>query len=208
MNCLVLKTHKHDWWAQVGSNRVQISPVTAPKQTFQVSVLYFYSLHFNTNICTFYFCHFQDRLVTLVLMQLRGVNDLCFWSSHAAFPKSQDWCQSISAHHTWQTYQDRNRQRGRLKKWGKASQCLCSAKTLQLFATISLFSQCVAARDALPIQNDHIWRAGNETQLLNTFLVRLWTARTNPTDSTSKFNSLWIILMWCEVQLALHRNGR
>ena len=39
------------------------------------------------------------------------------------------------------------------------------------------------------------------------FVVHLGTAGTNPIDSTFKFNSLWIILNWCELQLALHRNG-
>ena len=34
------------------------------------------------------------------------------------------------------------------------------------------------------------------------FLLSLQTARTNLTDSTFKFNRLWVILMWREVQLA------
>ena len=39
--------------------------------------------------------------------------------------------------------------------------------------------------------------------------MHLPTARTKPTDSLLKFNSLWIILIWHEVQLVfVHRNGQ
>lgn len=42
---------------------------------------------------------------------------------------------------------------------------------------------------------------------LNIFLVCLQPVRTNPTDSTFRFNSVWITLIWGEVQLDLHRRG-
>ena len=44
------------------------------------------------------------------------------------------------------------------------------------------------------------------TQQSTISLVRLQTPQTNPTDATFKFNSFWFVLIWCEVQLALHRN--
>ena len=49
-----------------------------------------------------------------------------------------------------------------------------------------------------------MWRPGNQTQQSTIFLLRLGTAQTNPTDSTFEFSSLWIILIWCEIQLAFH----
>ena len=65
----------------------------------------------------------------------------------------------------------------------------------------------VAAPDALSTQNVSVWRPGNEMQESTIFLVRSRTARTNPTDSTFEFKSLWIILTWCEVLLTLHWHG-
>lgn len=59
--------------------------------------------------------------------------------------------------------------------------------------------------DALRIQSVSI---GNENRQSTVFLVSLQTARTNLTDSTFKFNRLWVILIRQEVQFALHRNGR
>ena len=64
--------------------------------------------------------------------------------------------------------------------------CLISAEILQPSACI--FSFC---------------RPGNETLQLSIF-VGLWgTAWPNSTDCTLKFNHLWSILIWHEVQLAL-----
>lgn len=40
------------------------------------------------------------------------------------------------------------------------------------------------------------------------FVAHLQTTQANHTDPTFKFNSLWITLVWCEIQLALDRNGR
>ena len=40
----------------------------------------------------------------------------------------------------------------------------------------------------------------------NETVVRSGTAGTNPTDSTFNFNSLWILLTWRELQLALTTN--
>ncbi len=60
----------------------------------------------------------------------------------------------------------------------------------------------LAAQDALPTQNVTSWLSGNETQQSTSFLVCLGTARTNPADSTLKFKSLCIILLWPSVQLA------
>ncbi len=48
--------------------------------------------------------------------------------------------------------------------------------------------------------------SGNETQQSTNCLVCLGTAQSNPTDTP--FNSLCIILILREVQLALHRNSR
>ena len=56
-----------------------------------------------------------------------------------------------------------------------------------------------------PTQNGEIWRPGNETPQAAIFEVHSRTAETDPTDSTSKFNRLWVILIWCELQLALTR---
>ena len=68
------------------------------------------------------------------------------------------------------------------------------------------FSLFVAARDALPTQHVSISHPGNETQQSAVFMVRSGTAGTNPTDFTFNFNSLWILLIWCELQLALTTN--
>ncbi len=59
----------------------------------------------------------------------------------------------------------------------------------------------------LPTQNVAVWHSGNATQRLTNSVVHLETARTNLTNSSFKFKSLWIILIWHEVQLALHRNS-
>lgn len=48
----------------------------------------------------------------------------------------------------------------------------------------------------------------DETQQSAIFLALLRTSRTNPTDSTLKFISLWIMLRWSEVQLVLLRAGQ
>lgn len=51
---------------------------------------------------------------------------------------------------------------------------------------------------------DVLWMRLSQSAIL---LVCLRTAQMNPTDITLKFNSLWIILLWHEVQLAMHRNA-
>ncbi len=79
---------------------------------------------------------------------------------------------------------------------------------VQLLLYFSLNALVFLAQDALPTQNVAIWHSGNETQQSAHFLGHLGTARTNPTDSTFKFNHLCITLIWHELQLALHINGR
>ncbi len=69
-----------------------------------------------------------------------------------------------------------------------------------IFRAGLLLSGC--AQDASPTQNVTIWHSGNETQQSTHFLLRLGTARTNPTDSTFKFNSLCIIIIWHKLQSA------
>ena len=62
--------------------------------------------------------------------------------------------------------------------------------------------------DTLPTYNVGISHPGNDTRQSAAFLVRLWAAQTNPTHSSFTFNGLWIIFIWCEVQLSLHRNSQ
>lgn len=52
------------------------------------------------------------------------------------------------------------------------------------------------------------WCLGDETQQSTIFMMRLGTAGTNPTEwlTSLKFNSLWIISIWRELQLASTRN--
>ena len=190
------------WWLlelleELPRSKTQVSPVTVLKWALTfLTTFYFYSLHFNTKIC-----HFQNRLVTLVLMEPRGVNDLYFWSSHAAFPKIT---RLMSANQCTSCMADAPRQKQTEERRLSVSVLQRHCRPLPL----SLYSLSVFLLGTLyQIQNDHIWRPENETQLLNTFLVRLWTARTNLADPNSKFNSLWIILTWREVQLALNRMG-
>ena len=81
-----------------------------------------------------------------------------------------------------------------------------SVSYLQPSAQMFLFSHFVAAWDSSPTQHVSIWHPGNETQQATIFEVCSGTAGTNPTDSTFNFNSLWILLIWGELQLALTTN--
>lgn len=59
-------------------------------------------------------------------------------------------------------------------------------------------SLCCCAQDIWPTQNVCIWHPRKETQ----------QSTISPTSSTFQFNSLWFILIWYEIQLALHKNGQ
>ena len=137
---------------------------------------------------TFYF--------TSVVMYLKGFIDfLNFASLHAAFPTSQDWFQH---HHQCISHtKDVGRKGVLVSRICRDTAALC-------LDSLNLTVCCCSGRFANPVCGYLMFWEWDST--ISYLCGASWKAQTNPTYSIFRFDSLWIRLIWCEVQLALNTN--
>ena len=150
---------------------------------------YYNTLHFNPHIYIFHTVHFTTEALLL-----------CIWGELSIIFILTNITRLISANQCGSGAADVARlsaDREGDSSWGEKACFICRDPAAVCTHTL------IYQRFSNPKCRHFTWMR------LDIFLVCLQTAQTVPTDSTFRFNSVWITLIWGEVQLDLHRrDGR
>ena len=131
------------------------------------------------HICIFHSLHFTTEASVLCVWGELSIIFTLLCCTQPYQHHKTDFSQSVRIRHG-RRGETKRRQRGRLERWRKGALCL--------------------RRHFINPKCRHL-----TCMRLNIFVVCLQPVWVNPTDSTFRFNSVWITLIWGEVQLDLYR---